>query len=198
MQNSNAMQDYVINLLKEKISPYYYYHNYRHTLYVQEKAIEIGIAEGCNAAEIEWLSVAALWHDTGFIHTYLHHEQAGCILVREQLPGFGYTKNSIDIICGMIMATKIPQSPQTRLEEILADADLEYLGTAGVEEKAALLYKELQHLQPSLTPAHWHQMQINFLQTHQYFTPFCKQQRAPAKQAELERLLTLETGNATS
>jgi hypothetical protein len=30
----------------------------------------------------------------------------------------------------MIMATKIPQTPQNKLEEIIADADLEYLGSA--------------------------------------------------------------------
>ena len=88
MQNSAAMQDFVITLLKEKLPPYYYYHNYAHTLYVQEKAIEIGRAEGCNEIEIEYLSVAGLWHDTGFINTYVNHEHAGCVLARQYLPHY--------------------------------------------------------------------------------------------------------------
>ena len=37
-------------------------------------------------------------------------------------------KKDIEIICGIIMATKIPQRPKNYLEEIICDADLNYLG----------------------------------------------------------------------
>ena len=75
-----------------------------------------------------------------------------------------------------IMATKMPQSPQNKAETILADADLEYLGSGTVEEKAEDLYKELQHLNPTLTKAQWLKTQISFLQAHRYrvgFFPGC-------------------------
>ena len=54
------------------------------------------------------------------------------------------------------------QTPTNRLEEIIADADLEYLGTHTVEEKAHFLFKELQSLTPSLTEAAWNKMQDPF------------------------------------
>jgi uncharacterized protein len=89
----------------------------------------------------------------------------------------------------MIMATKVPQLPKNKLEEIIADADLEYLGTICVTEKADSLFKELQSLTPSLTKAAWDKMQIAFLQTHHYFTAYCKEKKEPVKQAYLKELM---------
>ena len=189
MQNKLYMKDFVTALLKDNIPLCYYYHNYEHTLYVYEKAIQIGRHEGCNEKEIALLSAAALWHDTGYINTYANHEAAGCVLAKKHLPDFGFTDNDIKIIMGMIMATKVPQSPKNKLEEIIADADLEYLGTISAAEKAALLFKELQSLIPSLTKSAWDKMQISFLQAHHYFTLYCKEKKEPLKQAYLQELI---------
>jgi len=189
MQSKLHMKVFVIDLLKDNLPVGYYYHNCDHTLYVQEKAIQIGRHEGCSEKEIELVSTAALWHDTGYINTYNGHEAASCELAKKYLPEYGYTDNDIHIICGMIMATKVPQLPKNKLDEIIADADLEYLGTIGAAEKAELLFKELQSLTPSFTKAAWHKMQITFLQTHHYFTRYCTINKEPVKQAYLKELL---------
>lgn len=189
MQSSQHMKSFVAALLEEKLSPYYYYHNAGHTLYVFEQVIEIGRQEQCTEKEIDLLKAAALWHDTGFINTYANHEKESCLLARCYLPDYGYSPADIKVICGMIMATKMPQSPQNKAETIIADADLEYLGTNSVEEKAENLYKELHYIDPSLTLPQWHKTQISFLLAHQYFTPFCKQNREPVKQAYLRRMV---------
>jgi uncharacterized protein len=189
MQSSQYMKSFVVDLLKKKLSPFYYYHNYEHTLYVTDKAIEIGQHENCTEKEIELLAAAALWHDAGFINTYANHERESCLLARQYLPDYGFSTTDTNAVCGMIMATKIPQSPQNKSEAIIADADLEYLGTTTVDVKADNLFKELQYLNPSLTKAQWHKTQISFLQTHRYFTRFCKENRAPVKQAYLSRLV---------
>jgi len=188
MQSKLSMKDFVISLLKTKLSEYYYYHNHEHTLYVTEKAIEIGRHEGCSEKELELLSVAALWHDTGYTTIYHNHEEESCLLARQYLPEYSYSSQDIDEVCGMIMATKMPQSPKTKLEEIIADADLEYLGTSGFETKAARLFKELQQINKSLTEEKWRLMQISFLQNHRYFTRFCKENRENVKQMNLSKL----------
>src|SRR5674476_703699 len=146
MQNKLSMKDFVINLLKTNLSEFYYYHNYEHTLYVIEKAEEIGFHEKCTNEELELVTIAALWHDTGYIKTYKDHEDESCKLARQYLPEYGVSDTAIDKICGMIMATKIPQSPQNIYEEILADADLEYMGTATFEKKADDLFREVQFI----------------------------------------------------
>ncbi|MGB5007886.1 MAG: HD domain-containing protein, partial [Ferruginibacter sp.] len=167
----------------------YYYHNYEHTLYVMEKVLEIGNHENCSENELELLHTAALWHDTGYINTYKGHEAASCTLARQYLPGYGYSLEDIDRICGMIMATKIPQSPNNKLEEILADADLEYLGTDKAAVFANHLFKELKALDPQLTEEAWNKTEIGFLETHPYFTRFCKENKEHIKQAYLKRLV---------
>lgn len=183
------MKDFVAGLLKNKLSPFYFYHNLEHTLYVMRQAAAIGREEKCTAAEIDLLEAGALWHDTGFIINHANHETESCILAQQYLPEYGCSVTDIQTICGMIMATKMPQAPQNKLESILADADLEYLGTSSAGEKATDLFKENQYRDPSLTVAAWTDFQIAFLIKHHYFTRFCKENRAPAKQEYLNRLL---------
>ena len=189
MHIKKEMVDFVINLLKNKIPDTYYYHNYEHTLYVVDKAVEIGKQEGCTYAELKLLSIAALWHDIGYINTYRDHEEESCRMVKESLPAYGYTDDEINSICGMIMATKIPHSPTNKLEEILADADMEYLGTEQAASQANNLYLELKTLNPQLTKDEWDQIEIRFLQEHRFFTSFCKQHSVPAKVRYMNNLI---------
>ncbi len=189
MQSNQEMTSFVVDLLKEKLSPFYYYHNYKHTLYVRDKVIEIGEQENCSANDIRLLEAAALWHDSGFINTTINHEKEGCKLAKQYLPEYGFSPAEIETICGMIMATKMPQSPRNKLEEIIADADLEYLGAFNVEAIAADLFREINHFNPYITKADWHRTQIAFLKTHQYFTHFCKENREPLKREYLWNLV---------
>ncbi len=192
MQNKLTMKKFVIDMLKEKLPANYYYHNYEHTLYVLKNAIEIGTHEKCTEYEIELLTVAALWHDTGYIHTYKGHEEESCFLAKKYLPSYGYSDSEIERINGMIMATKILQTPTNKLEEILADADLEYLGTAAAADIAHLLFKELQSLNPTLTAEAYNTLQINFLNTHHYFTNYCKEKKDPIRNAYHKKLMEVE------
>ena len=189
MQNDLLMKEFVIDLLKKDIPSNYYYHNYTHTVYVVQKVEEIGRHEKCNSDELRLLKTAALWHDTGFIHTYIDHEEAGCELTRKHLPAYGYTPEEIEMICGMIMATKIPQRPGNKLEEIIADADLEYLGTNAAAAKAEDLFKELQLVRPPLSKKDWNKIQVSFLEQHDYFTDYCKKQGEPGKNVYLKQLI---------
>ncbi len=192
MQSNDApMKEFVIDMLKRGIPQVYHYHNYEHTLYVTDKAVEIAQNENCTEEEIELLRTAALWHDTGFINTYAGHEKEGCSIVWKHLPAYGYSNEQIERICGMIMATRLPQSPKNKLEEIIADADLEYLGTSQVYEKAEHLFQELRTLNLSLTRVAWNRVQVSFLQSHNYFTNYCKEWRDPAKAIYLEELKNL-------
>lgn len=189
MPSKASLQEFVIDLLKSRLPHYYYYHNYEHTLYVLDQVKEIGLQEKCTTEEIHLLGTAALWHDAGYINMYTGHEEEGCRLARQYLPQYGYADSETETICGMIMATKMPQSPNNKLEEIMADADLEYLGTESAGTKAGYLFKELQYIDPSLTIREWNNTQIAFLKKHQYFTRFCKENRAPKKSLYLNTLL---------
>ena len=189
MQNNQQMKSFVVKLLKENLSEHYYYHDLDHTLYVTSKVLEIASHENCSDKELELVHTAALWHDTGYINTYKNHEQQSCLLAKQYLPEYGYSAEDIDKVCGIIMATKIPQLANTKLERIMADADLEYLGTSLFEEKSDMLFREVQLVNPSLNQEKWDEVQISFLQNHNYFTTYCRENKEPIKQKHLSKLL---------
>lgn len=189
MQSKEHMKQFVISLLNDNLPPNYYYHNYEHTLYVLDKAMEIGQHENCTELQVKLLVAAALWHDAGYIKTYNNHEEAGCELAAFYLPGYGYSPEEIEKVKGMIMATKLPQSPKNKLEEIIADADLEYLGTADAGIWADRLYQEWHALDKTLTREEWQHKQVSFISNHHYFTDYCKSTREPLKQRYLNDLV---------
>ncbi|MAB49153.1 MAG: HD family phosphohydrolase [Flavobacteriaceae bacterium] len=184
----STIQNQVLKTLEDKLPNYLKYHSVEHTKYVLEKAIYIASKEQVSGHDLFLLKIAALYHDIGFTKSNIEHEAIGCDIVRNELPKYGISGEDVDIICGMIMATKIPQHPQTHLEKILADADLEYLGTKHFKTVSELLYKELKHYNPNLTRSEWNSIQINFMQNHQYHTKFCRRYKAFRKQKHLEEL----------
>lgn len=190
MKNWNALYSSVLDNLKKQLSPFLMYHRWKHTQHVLEQAEQIALHEHITEDELLLLKTAALFHDAGFINGFYEgHEEEGVRMVENILPEYGYSKTEIEIIAGMIRATIIPQKPKTKLECILADADLEYLGTDKFEHLGNILYLELRHFHPNLSLDEWNEMQINFLQSHVYHTAYCIQRRAPLKQENLNRLI---------
>jgi uncharacterized protein len=92
----------------------------------------------------------------------------------------------------IIMATKLPQSPKTILEEIMADADLDVLGRDSFFKRSQDLRDERAALGISSSDKAWYQSQLDFLRAHHYFTRAAHQLRDETKDkniAELTRLL---------
>lgn len=189
-----TIAEHVFNRLEKELSGKLTYHCIDHTRYVIKIATEIGVYEDVSPHNLLLLQTAALYHDVGFVKVYKGHEEVSCEIAREELERFDYDKEDIDLICGMIMATRIPQSPKNHLEEILADADLEYLGTDLFESIGNTLFKELKFINPEFTIEQWNDIQINFMQQHHYFTDFCKKERGPKKQDNLNKLIENKKG----
>src|SRR2546423_374818 len=121
-------EQFILDKLKKQLPEYLYYHSFSHTEDVLAAALRIASDEGVNEEDTILLRTAVLYHDAGFTIQIKDHEQIGCDIAHKTLPDFGYTDNEIRMICDMIIATKIPQSPHTLLEKIICDADLDYLG----------------------------------------------------------------------
>ncbi|MEI8060554.1 MAG: HD domain-containing protein [Ferruginibacter sp.] len=168
--------------LKQNLASDLTYHCANHTIDVEKQAVRIAKQESVTDGEdIFLLKVACLYHDSGFLKTYKEHEAAGCHLVREELPGFGLNNQQIERICGMIMATKIPQTPHNKLEEIICDADLDYLGREDFFEIAATLFLEWKSRFFIVEENEWIHVQFNFFKLHHYFTSSNKALRGPLK-----------------
>src|SRR4051794_14045303 len=106
------LKQYIIDKLGKGLSPALTYHNLAHTLDVLQQAVYIAEKEGiADQDELLLLKTSALYHDVGFLDLYTGHEEISCAIASEELCSFGFSKDQIDTICGMIRATKVPQQP---------------------------------------------------------------------------------------
>ncbi len=161
----------ILNKLKNELPANLYYHSIDHTLDVYHCAESIGKEEGVSDSDLKLLLVATIYHDAGYLEQNHNHEQISCDIARKYLPQFKYTQEDIDIICGIIMATKIPQRPKTYLEEIICDADLNYLGRTDFFSIGESLYREMFAFGYIKNKIEWNRVQLDFMRQHHFFTP---------------------------
>lgn len=181
----------ILDLLEKNLPPNLYYHNVKHTVDVVTEVELIGWAEGLDPDQILLLKIAALFHDAGHIVDYKNHEHQGTLLARQILPRYNINQDRIETICRLIMATQIPPNPQDKMEEIICDSDLDYLGRTDFIPVSNTLYKELKERQMIGSWSEWNQMQLNFIKKHQYFTETARNLREVNKQQQIERLQKL-------
>ncbi len=186
--NFNAAEIYIQDKLKMELPPFLFYHSYAHTIDVLKAAIVLADMEGIHGKDVLLLKTAVLFHDSGFTIQSTNHEEIGCQIARENLPHFDYSNTEIEQICGMIMATKIPQSPKNRMEEIICDADLDYLGRDDFESIANALFKELEIYHILSDEKDWNHLQLKFLESHHYFTKSAIGMRQEKKEKHTQKI----------
>lgn len=184
-----AAKQFILSKLRAELSDKLYYHGVHHTLDVLKMATEISSGENVGGHELLLVKTAALFHDCGFVkNKHAGHEHEGCLIAMDALPKYGYSSRDVEVICGMIMATKIPQSPNNLLEEIICDADLDYLGRDDFYTIGDSLFEELQAYHLLQGEQAWNRLQVSFLTAHAFHTRTNKLLREPVKQKHLEQL----------
>ena len=168
------------------------YHSIDHIRDVVEMSMLHGRNEGLDQKELELVKTAAWLHDIGYIWDESNHEERGCRFARENMPMWGFSQEDIDAVCGMIMATRIPQSPKCKMDRVLCDADLDYLGRSDYEPISLRLKKELSRKR-SLSESEWRELQLKFFHSHRYFTESATRLRDGMKKANQERLTNKST-----
>jgi len=183
-----ASKDFFIEKLSRELSPDLFYHSIEHTLDVHDAAVQIAELENVNGHDIILLRTAAYLHDAGLIKTYHGHEEASVDIARKFLPKFGYTVDEIDKVSAMILTTKLPQGARTKLDQILCDADLDYLGRADFFMIAHKLRYEWLTYATGTTLKEWYQIQVKFLEGHTYFTKSARELRCDRKNYNLNQI----------
>jgi len=161
------------------------YHSVAHVIDVYHAAENIGTREHVSGYEMQLLLTAVLFHDTGFIHGVNGHEEESCRIANQYLPGYGYTIDEIKKINGMILATKVPQLPKNHLEEIICDADLDYLGRDDFFPISNNLYSEFKENRIVSSENEWNKLQVTFFENHHYFTNTSLKLRQEKKEQHL-------------
>ena len=182
-------KEYALQRLQEELPTHCIYHDVNHTTadvlpVAQQYAKLMQIGE----TEQLLLETAVLFHDLGFIHRAQGHEEIGAQIAADVLPYMGYLPNHIYQIRQMIRATHYPQSPQTVLDAILCDADLDVLGREDYMARNQQLRKELALTGQTMSDAGWYSSQWAFLHDHRYHTPVAQTRRNAGKERNKQML----------
>lgn len=183
---------YALERLAHEVPVIYTYHSLAHTQNDVVPAVErLAALAGVEGEDWLLLRTAAHYHDIGFIIRTDGHEALGVQMAVAVLPDYGYTPDQIERIGGMIMATRLPQSPHNLLEQLLADADLDVFGREDFPTYNQLLRDELTALHGPISDQEWYQSQLLFLQNHRYWTDAARWLRDAGKQQNISHLAEL-------
>tara|TARA_B100000809_G_C15137944_1_gene531536 strand:- start:3131 stop:3712 length:582 start_codon:yes stop_codon:yes gene_type:complete len=183
---------YILDRLEKELSPSLYYHGIHHTIDVYEVSIKIAELENISQEEKIIINTSALYHDSGFLFNYLNNERLAVELVNDVLPSFGYNKEQIIAINEIIISTQFKDQPNTLLQKIMSDADYDYLGRTDNFKIADTLYKELEANGFPFSEKEWNDLQIDFLNKHQYHTESSIELRRERKWEYLRDLKALK------
>jgi len=184
------VEKFTSDILKNEISKDFIYHNFGHTNRVVDAAKKIGLKSGLSESDLEIVTIAAWFHDTGYKNGGIKHERAGAIIAREFLSDITYPEEKIAKVEGCIMASQMPQNPKNLSEQILCDADLSHLAGENYKDMADKMHREIEHIKGEKIPDElWNEMNYNFLKDHKYFTNYAKNELEPVKEENLKKII---------
>lgn len=185
-----SASQHAIDRLENKLSILYTYHSMRHTC---EEVVgmtgKLADMEGMDAESRMLMVTGAYFHDIGFTIQRQNHELVGAEYILAVLPQYGYTRGQIEVVRGIILATRLPQTPYNLMEQIVADADLDSLGRSDFWTRSLALRYEMALLGMYFNDDEWCERQRKFLRQHQYFTPSAKLLRDEQKKSNILFLL---------
>ena len=182
-------EHFVLDYLKKGLSKKLLYHSVNHSVDVVQAVERIALLEGVTDEGLFLLKTAAILHDAGFVKQYENNESIGAEMAAEWLPKYGYTEQHIKTIVELIHVTAIPHKPINKLQEIICDADLDYLGRDDFDEISDRLRRELRSMKKIDSDRKWDEIQVKFLKSHQFFTKTSINSRRKKKMENLKNVI---------
>ena len=180
----------ILGILNSKLPKELSYHNLQHTLDALQVCNQYIKRAKLDKHAAKLLRLGVLFHDIGFTVSKKNHEASGIEIAEGLMREFNFPKKDMDVVTGLIMATRMPQNPQNQVERIICDVDLDYLGRSDFYPISDQLYKELQNDSIAQNKLEWNKIQIEFLESHKFHTVFAKRNRQPQKEKRIAELKT--------
>ena len=152
------------------------YHNLDHTLNVVSKAAAIARHYELGDGDFFIVVTAAWFHDTGYLNgPAKDHELRSAAVAESFLQGKGFDAEGISKVRNCILATRLPQQPATRLEQIVCDADLFHFGTGDFKELNKKMKKEAEmHYGRKIEKEEWRTGTLKLLEAHHFHTDYAQ------------------------
>lgn len=179
---------FVINSFKSNPA-FFLYHNLHHTREVVDLVEDLAKNSGVESEGLELLLIAAWFHDIGYAETIPLHEERSAEKAEEFLREKDYPQEKIDAVKKLILATKVPQNPASKLEKIMCDADIAYIGKKDFMSRIKLLRKEWkQTIQKEFSDPEWFKENIHFLESNSFHTEYAKRKFGETRKENLAAL----------
>ena len=180
---------FVEDYFNRNVEPQFVFHNLEHT--AQTVAASRTIGEGFRLPEQEMtlLLLATWFHDTGYAAGPEDHEERSCrfaeAFLQDKLPA-----QDIATVTACIRSTKVPQKPESLLDQIICDADLSHLGMETYWERNSRLRQEFNLTRGILmNDQEWVDFELNFMLNHEYHTTVAKELFDKRKAKHIQQLV---------
>ena len=182
---------FIENLLANDLNENCEYHNLAHTLRVFKSTKELIENSEVTEDDKKVLLLAALLHDTGFIHGKKNHEEKSVEIAETFLSKEGLEKATIDRVKACILATRMDVEPTNALENIIKDADLSHLAKDYFEEASECLRQELKKQGiVDKSKSEWLDDNVRFFtKKHSYYTDYAKNNWEDKKNENLKKMM---------
>lgn len=173
---------HVLELFTKSCEPSLLYHSFQHTDETIRDCKKILEEEPGVEVDHDLILLAAIFHDTGYLEKYEGHEDVSCRIAEEFLREKGMSEKNIATVKELILSTRSGVVPQNKAEEVLHDADYANITKKDFFERALLLRREWElKLNRCYTDLEWEKLQLNFLETHRFYTVYGQKKLEPGK-----------------
>lgn len=182
-------EQFVTDLLVNKLPPEFTYHNLEHTTLVVEGVMAIGTAESLTEEDMEVLSIAAWFHDTGLAHTKEDHEEESVQIATWFLKQENVDDELIVKVSECILATKPMTIPKEKIHQIIRDADMFHLSKDDYDDFAKKLRIEWSLVYDKIySEMEWNRLNLEFLTSHEFHTDYARELLLDKKERIIKRI----------
>lgn len=175
----NILSDPTLNLSFHK-------HEYLHRVCNQTELL--CKSENLTDDELLLTKTAVIMLYTGLSETYENYENRSVEIARNLLPEFDYSEKQIERICNLILAAKEPYNPQNKLEEILIDSKMDYIGRSDYMTQIKLLFLEKKGRSKDISQEKFIRQQVHILRDFEFYTTAALRLREVSPEKQIARL----------
>jgi predicted metal-dependent HD superfamily phosphohydrolase len=185
---------YIRVFFRDEMPDGFKYHDADHTLHptkgVVASANRIAISENISEHDRELLITAAYFHDAGYIRKYKKNEPIAARMAGRILKLIGFKPNEIVKVQKMILSTDLENEPESHVEKILCDADLDHFGREDFFKLDGRLREEWREKGMDVNDdVKWYKDTLELLNKHQFYTESQKKLREKGKHKNIKRLI---------
>jgi len=183
-------EDHVALFYRDHTDENLFYHNHSQVIEVLESAKKIATHYYLDDRTFFIVCAAACFHDmVNPSKNTESHEMESAKLARAFFTTLDVNETGIVAIEKCILATQMPQNPESLAEKIICDADLYNLGTVGFAEKNKFLKLETEAFgNAKIDDGAWLTSTVKMLENHSYHTEYCQLLLNNTKAANLQQV----------